>query len=131
MRTKRRSEAVAKTKGRDTGGVKRQRRHQLARLERRLEALRAMEQRQSAKLARTQERIRSATERFRDLGGSSEPAAAEAPAAPLVMAYCLRERRRVEVSDGIPVTLRNGRAAFAGTCPDCGVRIVALAVRPT
>lgn len=128
-------------KKRDAGGGGKQRRRELAELERQLDSLMATEQRLSAKLARTQEKVRAVKDRIRELGGPeaetaaagarSEVATAATAAAlgPAVMAYCLRERRRVELADGMPLTLRNGRAAFAGTCPSCGVRIVSLAAR--
>ncbi len=130
---------MAKKKQRDPGGdTKGQRRRELATLEGRLDTLMATDQRQRAKLARTQERIEAVKARLRELGGPGAPAgdtpsadrpAASAAPAHAVVAYCLRERRRVELTDFVPVTLRNGRSAVAGTCPGCGVRIVSLAAR--
>jgi hypothetical protein len=94
-------------------------------LERRLGRLSAKEARRSRKLTRTQQRILAVETRLRALRESSVAAGA----APGVPGYCLRERRRVVVAGAELVTLRNGRAALAGTCPDCGARIISMAVR--
>lgn len=107
-------------------------RRQVARLERRLDELIAQEARRSRKLSRTQERVRAIQERLTVLHGASatedDPPGGDPPAArPSVAGYCLRERRRVTLVDAMPVTLRNGRSALAGTCPDCGARIVSMA----
>ncbi len=50
------------------------------------------------------------------------PAADAAPAA-IVRAYCLREKRTVEVLDPQPIVMRNGRSGMTGTCPSCGSRV--------
>ncbi len=47
-----------------------------------------------------------------------------------VTAFCLREKRRVEMADPHPTVLRNGRAAVAGTCSSCGAKLVALVSSP-
>jgi hypothetical protein len=39
-------------------------------------------------------------------------------------AYCLRERRTVDMVAPATITMRNGRAGIAGTCPSCGARVV-------
>ncbi len=44
--------------------------------------------------------------------------------------YCLRERKRVEIANAEQVTLKNGRLAVQGTCPDCGVRISTIGRLP-
>ena len=119
---------MAKTKAKDTGeqGARRARR-QVARLERRLRRLTAQEARRSRKLSRTQARVRAVQERLSGLRGAGTSGGDPAPAPPTVAGYCLRERRRVAMTDAVSVTLRNGRSAQAGTCPDCGARIVSMA----
>jgi hypothetical protein len=115
-----RTTAVAKKKANE---------RRVARLRRRLDRLTAQETRRGRKLARTQERRHAVEAKLRDLqpappvevttpGGSTTGVA--------VAGYCLRERRRVTIVDATPVVLRNGRAAMAGTCPECGVRIVSM-----
>jgi Domain of unknown function (DUF5679) len=42
--------------------------------------------------------------------------------------YCIKDRRQVAIADPRAVVLANGRHAIAGTCPDCGSRLVRLGV---
>jgi chromosome segregation ATPase len=119
---------VAKTITKGGGATDAQRiGRQVTRLERRLGRLTAQEARRSRKLSRTQDRVRAVEERLRELRGAGTSAGAQATAGARVAAYCLRERRRVEMTDAAPMTLRNGRSALAGTCPSCGARIVSMA----
>ncbi len=37
--------------------------------------------------------------------------------------YCVKERKKVEMKDPEQVTMKNGRPAIKGTCPDCGTKI--------
>ena len=37
--------------------------------------------------------------------------------------YCVKERKKVEIQDPAQVTMKNGRPAIQGTCPDCGTKI--------
>jgi hypothetical protein len=37
--------------------------------------------------------------------------------------YCVKERKKVEIKDPKQVTMKNGRPAIQGTCPDCGTKI--------
>lgn len=37
--------------------------------------------------------------------------------------YCVRCRKKVEMADAREVTLKNGRHAVQGVCPDCGTKI--------
>ena len=32
--------------------------------------------------------------------------------------YCVKERKKVEIKDAKQVTMKNGRPAIQGTCPD-------------
>jgi len=38
-------------------------------------------------------------------------------------AYCLKCRAKRDISDPKQVTLKNGRPATQGTCPNCGTKI--------
>ena len=35
-------------------------------------------------------------------------------------AYCMKCKRQVEIKDPNKVTMKNGRPATKGTCPNCG-----------
>ena len=37
--------------------------------------------------------------------------------------YCVKERKKVEIQNPQQVTMKNGRPAIQGTCPDCGTKI--------
>jgi hypothetical protein len=37
--------------------------------------------------------------------------------------YCVKERKKVEIKDPRQVTMKNGRPAIQGACPDCGTKI--------
>jgi hypothetical protein len=37
--------------------------------------------------------------------------------------YCVKERKKVEIKDPVQVTMKNGRPAIQGFCPDCGTKI--------
>jgi uncharacterized protein DUF5679 len=37
--------------------------------------------------------------------------------------YCVKERKKVEIKDPEQITMKNGRPAITGTCPDCGTKI--------
>ncbi|MEX1113000.1 MAG: DUF5679 domain-containing protein [Patescibacteria group bacterium] len=41
----------------------------------------------------------------------------------MVQAYCVKERKKVEMKDPKEVTLKNGRPAVSGVCPDCGTKL--------
>lgn len=60
-------------------------------------------------------------------GDAAPPAATQAgSSSEAVTAFCLRQKKRVTLQNPEPVTLRNGRRALAGTCPECGARIVRM-----
>ncbi len=40
-----------------------------------------------------------------------------------MQAYCLKCREKKEISDPQSVTLKNGRPATQGKCPNCGTKI--------
>jgi len=37
--------------------------------------------------------------------------------------YCVKERKKVEIQNPQQITMKNGRPAIQGTCPDCGTKI--------
>jgi hypothetical protein len=37
--------------------------------------------------------------------------------------YCVKERKKVEIKEAKQVTMKNGRPAIQGVCPDCGTKI--------
>ena len=37
--------------------------------------------------------------------------------------YCVKERKKVEIKDAKQVTMKNGRPAIQGVCPDCGTNL--------
>ncbi len=41
----------------------------------------------------------------------------------MVQAYCVKERKKVEMKDPKEVTLKNGRPAVSGICPNCGTKL--------
>jgi uncharacterized protein DUF5679 len=41
----------------------------------------------------------------------------------LVEGYCLKDKRKVEMKDPQPITMKNGKPATVGTCPLCGTKI--------
>jgi len=40
-----------------------------------------------------------------------------------VEGYCLKDKRKVEMKDPQPITMKNGKPATVGTCPFCGTKI--------
>jgi hypothetical protein len=102
------------------------------RLERELAKLEATEARRLERLEKVRARAADVRARLAALGATDAVAGRAAgsdasPAGPF--GYCMREKRRVQISGPEPVTLSNGRAAVAGTCSTCGARIVALSGR--
>jgi Domain of unknown function (DUF5679) len=41
----------------------------------------------------------------------------------LVEGYCLKDKKKVEMKDPTPITMKNGKPATVGTCPFCGTKI--------
>ena len=37
--------------------------------------------------------------------------------------YCLKDKKKVEMVDPQPITMKNGKPATVGTCPICGTKI--------
>jgi hypothetical protein len=42
------------------------------------------------------------------------------------VAYCIKDRRQVEIAGAHAVVLANGRPAIAGLCPSCGSKVMRL-----
>jgi hypothetical protein len=109
------------------------------RLERKLADLEATEARRVEQLAKVRARVADLRARLAALtpadaatgrgAASAGPTPASAGSRPGPTGYCMREKRRVQIGDPVPVTLSNGRAATSGTCLTCGARIVALTSR--
>lgn len=38
-------------------------------------------------------------------------------------AYCVKDKKKVEVQNAQQITMKNGKPAIRGTCPDCGTKI--------
>ena len=38
----------------------------------------------------------------------------------MVQAFCVKEKKKVEIKNPTSVKLKNGRPAIKGTCPVCG-----------
>ena len=35
-------------------------------------------------------------------------------------AYCVKDKKKVEIKDPQQITMKNGKPALKGTCPECG-----------
>lgn len=40
-----------------------------------------------------------------------------------VTGYCLKDKKKVEIKDPVQITMKNGKPAVTGTCPECGTKI--------
>jgi hypothetical protein len=101
-------------------------------LERKLAKLEATEARRVEQLEKVRASVSDLRARLAALtpaDAATDAAAKSAGPTPGPTGYCMREKRRVQIVDPMPVTLSNGRAATAGTCLTCGARIVALTSR--
>jgi hypothetical protein len=58
-----------------------------------------------------------------------KPKAEPKPKMGALQAYCLREKRRVQMVDPKPVVTANGGSALSGTCPSCGASLYKLVGR--
>lgn len=38
-------------------------------------------------------------------------------------AYCVKDKKKVEVQNAQKITMKNGKAALQGTCPLCGGKV--------
>ena len=96
------------------------------------DAPREVASRREKKLTRAQRRAAALETRIAALQGdvaagrtgSAEPDPVATPVTGGPRAYCLRDRATVAISNPSYVDMRNGRRGVAGTCPDCGARVV-------
>ena len=44
-------------------------------------------------------------------------------AQPMAMAYCVKDKMKVEVQNAKMITMKNGKPALSGTCPKCGNKV--------
>ncbi len=44
----------------------------------------------------------------------------------MVQAYCVKDRKMVDIKDPQTITLKNGRSAVQGTCPHCGTKVTRI-----
>ncbi|GFN39790.1 MAG: conserved hypothetical protein [Marine Group I thaumarchaeote] len=49
----------------------------------------------------------------------------------MVTAYCVKCRKKVEMKDAEETTLKNGRPAMKGICPDCGTKVFRIGKPPS
>ena len=40
-----------------------------------------------------------------------------------MQAYCVKDRRKVEIRNPRAITMKNGRPATQGVCPICGTKV--------
>ena len=38
-------------------------------------------------------------------------------------AYCVKDKKKVEVQNPQQITMKNGKKALSGTCPKCGTKV--------
>ncbi len=44
----------------------------------------------------------------------------------MVQAYCVKDRKMVEMKNPREITLKNGRPAMQGECPHCGTKVTRI-----
>jgi len=44
----------------------------------------------------------------------------------MVQAYCVKDRKMVEMKNAKEITLKNGRPAMQGECPECGTKVTRI-----
>ena len=40
-----------------------------------------------------------------------------------ITGYCLKDKKKVEIKDPKQITMKNGKPATTGVCPECGTKI--------
>lgn len=43
-----------------------------------------------------------------------------------IQAYCVKDRKMVDIQDPKEITTSNGRLAWQGTCPECGTKVTRI-----
>ena len=41
----------------------------------------------------------------------------------MAMAYCVKDKEKVEVKDPKQIVMKNGKKALSGVCPKCGTKV--------
>jgi hypothetical protein len=41
----------------------------------------------------------------------------------MAQAYCVKDKMKVEVQNPQQITMKNGKPALSGICPDCGTKM--------
>ena len=41
----------------------------------------------------------------------------------MAQAYCVKDKKKVEVKDPVHITMKNGKPALQGVCPECGTKV--------
>src|SRR4029079_11196852 len=67
-------------------------------------------------------------ERIRDKGSRDARTNEEEPR--MAEAYCVKDKRKVEVQNPQRITMKNGKPALQGTCPICGNKVFKIRGRP-
>jgi len=44
----------------------------------------------------------------------------------MVQDYCVKDRKMVEMKNAKEITLKNGRPAMQGECPECGTKVTRI-----
>jgi len=57
------------------------------------------------------------------MGRSQPPQTISTKDGEQVEGYCLKDKKKVEMKDPTPITMKNGKPATVGTCPICGTKI--------
>lgn len=50
--------------------------------------------------------------------------------AAVVEGYCVKERKKVAIQNPVQTTMKNGKPAIRGVCPDCGTKIFRIGTLP-
>ncbi len=48
----------------------------------------------------------------------------------MAMAYCVKDKKKVEVQNPHMITMKNGKKALQGTCPICGTKVFKIGGSP-
>ena len=41
----------------------------------------------------------------------------------MAQAYCVKDKKKVEVKNPVQITMKNGKPALQGICPECGTKV--------
>jgi hypothetical protein len=44
----------------------------------------------------------------------------------MAMGYCVKDKKKVEIVNPQKITMKNGKPATQGTCPDCGGKVFTI-----